>query len=147
MSPERITAFRGDHAWLSNFFRVDVALDGVTYRSVEHAFQAAKSLDPAERARVGAASSPAIARRVGKKVTLRPGWDALRLEVMLGLLRQKFGPGTSLAERLIATGDAHLEEGNRWGDRFWGTVDGAGENHLGRLLMQVRAELRERRSD
>lgn len=44
---------------------------------------------------------------------------------------------------LIATGDAILREGNHWGDRFWG-VDartGEGENHLGRLLMELRAEI------
>ncbi len=58
MSEERIASFRGEHGWLSNFFRVDVVLDGVTYRSVEHAFQAAKTLDAAERAKVAAAPSP-----------------------------------------------------------------------------------------
>lgn len=32
-------------------------------------------------------------------------------------------------------------EGNTWGDKFWGVCDGEGENHLGKLLMEVRAEL------
>jgi ribA/ribD-fused uncharacterized protein len=139
---EPIRSFRGEHTWLSNFFRVDVVLDGVTYRSVEHALQAAKTLDPDERGRVTAVVSPVIAKGIGKKVTLRPGWDALRLEVMRDLLRQKFDPGTPLAEKLLATGDAHLEEGNRWGDRFWGTVNGEGANHLGKLLMEVRKKLK-----
>jgi hypothetical protein len=64
VSEERIASFRGEHGWLSNFFRVDVVLDGVTYRSVEHAFQAAKTLDVAERAKVAAAPSPGEAGEV-----------------------------------------------------------------------------------
>jgi N-glycosidase YbiA len=61
--------------------------------------------------------------------------------VMRGLLRQKFSSG-ELYEKLLATGDALLVEGNSWGDRYWGQVQGTGENHLGKLLMQVRKELK-----
>jgi predicted NAD-dependent protein-ADP-ribosyltransferase YbiA (DUF1768 family) len=48
-----------------------------------------------------------------------------------------------LREMLLDTGDAILEEGNMWNDTFWG-IDlntGKGQNHLGRLLMERRAEL------
>jgi predicted NAD-dependent protein-ADP-ribosyltransferase YbiA (DUF1768 family) len=44
---------------------------------------------------------------------------------------------------LLNTGHRDLFEANTWGDRFWGTVDGEGSNHLGRLLMKIRKEIRE----
>ena len=50
----------------------------------------------------------------------------------------------SLKSKLLSTGDCLLEEGNWWGDKFWG-VDiktREGENHLGKIIMQVREELR-----
>lgn len=61
---------------------------------------------------------------------------------MLSLVRGKF-QWPNLQEKLLATGDAYLEEGNTWGDRIWGTVDGQGENRLGQILMQVREEARQ----
>jgi len=67
---------------------------------------------------------------------------------MLDMLRQKFTRQTELGQLLMATGDAELIEGNTWNDRFWGAVlkdeHWIGQNHLGRLLMQVRAELKEK---
>lgn len=54
----------------------------------------------------------------------------------------KFSQNENLKARLLETGDKHLEEGNTWGDKIWGTVNGEGENNLGKILMRVRAELR-----
>ncbi len=59
---------------------------------------------------------------------------------MLTLIRQKF-QRFDLQEKLLVTGNAYLEEGNTWGDRIWGTVNGEGENRLGKILMQVRQEI------
>lgn len=60
---------------------------------------------------------------------------------MLDLQRQKYTV-PYLREKLLATGDAELVEGNTWGDRFWGVCNGVGQNWLGRLLMQVRDEIK-----
>jgi predicted NAD-dependent protein-ADP-ribosyltransferase YbiA (DUF1768 family) len=60
---------------------------------------------------------------------------------MLHLLQQKFSDPV-LKEKLLATGGAVLVEGNTWGDTFWGVYKRNGMNHLGRLLMKVRAECR-----
>jgi len=59
------------------------------------------------------------------------------------LLRDKFTRHADLRILLLDTGDRELVEGNTWDDRFWGVCEGVGENHLGRLLMKIRAELRE----
>lgn len=147
-----ITSFDGDYRFLSNFMYVTVKLDGVDYPSVEHAFQAAKTPHPYER-RIFTSAAMADdrqngrnilhagkAKRAGKKVTLRADWDAVKLQVMEDLLRQKFAV-PKFATLLRATGDAPIVEGNYWGDTFWGVYKGTGENHLGRLLMQIRSEL------
>lgn len=109
--------------------------------SVEHAFQAMKCKLVEEFWWVATAARPADAKERGRRTTLRTDWVDVRLQVMLWLLRQKF-QDAELARKLLATGDVQLIEGNWWGDRFWGVSQGAGKNHLGRLLMQVREELR-----
>jgi hypothetical protein len=73
---------------------------------------------------------------------MREDWDLVKVKVMEAIVRAKF-EDPELATRLLATGDAELEEGNSWGDRFWGTVNGKGHNHLGKILMMVRAEIKE----
>lgn len=139
----RITSFDGEHAFLSNFHPSPVTFEGTIYPTVEHAFQAAKTDDPRERAAVLAQATPGGAKRLGRRLTLRPDWDEARVPVMHVLVYEKFANHPDLAERLLATGDAELVEGNGWGDVFWGVCRGVGANNLGRILMQVRAQLRE----
>lgn len=137
--PFSITRFHGPHRWLSNFYPCEVVLDHVTYPSVENAYQAAKTLDhfariPFERMTAGQS------KRAGRLLEKRPDWADVKLEVMLDLNRQKFQQ-EPFRMQLIETGSDHLEEGNHWGDTFWGTCRGKGENHLGKILMRIRYEL------
>lgn len=138
-----IDSFRGKYAFLSNFSKSPVYLHGGSLYcpTVEHAFQACKTTDMAQRRQIANAQTPGQAKRLGRQVALRVGWDSMRDDVMLELLRQKFAPDSTLADLLLATGDAVLIEGNTWGDRYWGVCNGKGENRLGELLMQVRDEL------
>lgn len=138
---EPIKAFEGPYRFLSNFYPSDVELDGDIYPTVEHAFQAAKTQNRAQRERVRLCSTPGLAKKAGRVVTLRPEWEEVKIAVMFFLLLRKFEPGSILAERLLATGDAYLEEGNWWGDRFWGVCDGEGSNWLGICLMGIRQSL------
>ena len=136
-----INAFSGKFAFLSNFYPSPITFEGAVYPTVEHAFQAAKALTPAERLPVLMADTPGKAKRLGRKLVLRPNWDQLRIGVMHELLCLKFCPGSLLSTQLLGTGDAELVEGNTWNDHFWGVCKDSGENHLGKLLMEVRAEL------
>lgn len=129
--------FSGGYRWLSNFYPVVVLLDGESYVTVEHAYQAAKSLDEDERTLIRRMSTPGGAKRVGKILTIRSDWQQLRLSIMNSLLLQKFSH-PRLKTSLRETAPHELVEGNTWGDTFWGVCDGAGENHLGRLLMEIR---------
>jgi ribA/ribD-fused uncharacterized protein len=141
VTPRAIDSFDGPWRFLSNFHPAVVHLDGVAFPTVEHAFQAAKTVDSVEREMVRSASTPGRAKRAGRKVTLRPGWDDIRVEVMAALVAEKFRH-PHLADALLATGEAVLVEGNHWGDTFWGVSGGQGTNHLGRILTEVRAGLR-----
>lgn len=138
---ESINGFFGEWRFLSNFWYVPGGVFG--YPTNEHFFQAMKNKDKAYRQRVKAMRHPAEAKKAGRLIELRDDWSAIQLQVMYTGVKDKFKPGTELAAKLLATGDAHLEETNNWKDRYWGVYQGEGQNHLGKILMRVRQELRE----
>ncbi len=140
---ENITSFHGAHRFLSNFWDAPVLMDGYLYPTVEHAYQAAKTLDQNERQQVRECAKPGQTKRMGKTLTIREDWEQVKYFVMKMLVFQKFMMHTQLAQKLLETGDALLIEGNTWGDSFWG-VDAkkGGQNHLGQILMDVRAQIR-----
>ena len=140
--PQRIESFRGQYNFLSNFYPCEVEYDGLTYPSVEHAYQSAKTLDMSQRRRIAAEPTPAAAKAAGESLRYRPDWERVKYQVMLDCVRYKFSHHPELARLLLNTGDAYLEEGNTWHDRIWGVYQGKGTNWLGEVLMQVRAELR-----
>jgi ribA/ribD-fused uncharacterized protein len=129
--------------FLSNFYPASVIYQGRKYRTSEHAFQAAKTLDKNQRKTIAAFEEPALAKRMGRVVELREDWEDVKLGVMKIILRDKFKRNADLRKQLLATGDSELIEGNVWGDTYWGVCQGKGENHLGKLLMEVRQELQE----
>jgi ribA/ribD-fused uncharacterized protein len=147
MSTE-ILGFFGPFRFLSNFWLCPVVYEGITYRSSEEAYQAAKTLDPEMRRKI--LDIPELderkmghrARQFGKQVTLRDDWEDVKFSVMLEILRDKFTRNGDHKESLLVTGDAYLEETNSWGDVYWGVCKGTGENNLGKILMQIRDELR-----
>lgn len=138
-APAAITDFAGDHFWLSNFFPSPVEMDGALYVTVENAFQAAKTLDRDARRAFETCGADESKMR-GMQVALRPDWEAVKSDIMLALLREKFAI-PALGRRLIATGTAEIVNRNVFGDTFWGVTRAGGRNELGRLLMQVRAEI------
>jgi ribA/ribD-fused uncharacterized protein len=141
-STSRIPEFQGEYRFLSNFFPAEVVYEGITYPTVEHAYQSAKTLDMNERKRIAALKTPAEAKTEGRKLKLRDDWETAKFVVMEDCVRYKFTHHDDLRAKLLATGDAVLEEGNTWGDRIWGVYQGQGDNRLGKILMKIRAELR-----
>jgi len=108
------------------------------YPSVEHAYQAAKTFDSDYRALIQRAPTAAKAKRIGQVVPVRDNWDLVKVAVMRNLVRQKF-QDEKLNEWLQNTSPAILEEGNYWGDTFWGVdLEGNGTNWLGKILMEIR---------
>ena len=79
---------------------------------------------------------------MGRRVRLRSDWEEVKDHFMYGIVMTKFACNPDLKAKLLDTGDEDLEEGNTWGDKYWGTVNGIGKNILGKLLMRIRSELR-----
>ena len=133
-----ISSFRDEYFFLSNFYPVEIKLDGIVYPNAETAFQAQKTLDVEERRKFSMLKNPVQAKRLGRKVKLRDDWKEVKLDIMTEIVSQKFLQHPHLIEMLLQTGDEELVEGNKWGDRFWGVCKGKGENHLGKILMKIR---------
>jgi ribA/ribD-fused uncharacterized protein len=119
---------------------------GISYPTVEHFYQAMKTPKDAldVRRSIAACRTAGQAKRLGRGVDLRPDWEFIKVDVMRGVLQQKFAPGTWWYGKLMKTGDEAIVEWNRWHDNFWGdcTCDKCktipGQNLLGRLLMEIR---------
>lgn len=126
----------------SNFSRHAVEIDGVDFPTSEHAFQAAKFTDAADREAVRSAATPFLAARLGRERhrSFRADWEQVRDDVMLRVLRVKFTRHPDLAEVLRSTAGAELVE-HTANDSYWADGgDGTGRNMLGKLLEQVRDE-------
>jgi len=138
---QTIKEFQHEYRFLSNFWPASVQLQGLWFPTVEHAYQAAKTFDLKEREAISYLSTPGEAKRAGRRLLVRPDWEEEKLLIMEDLVKQKF-QSPSLRAKLLETGDAKLEEGNYWRDRFWGVYNGQGANHLGKILMKIRDEIK-----
>lgn len=136
-----------EHCYLSNGF---IEPDG---SFVEREYQAAKALHESDAAKILACDHPfgkGGAKRLGREIEMRPDWDDVRYRVMARLVMRKFLDHPDLADKLLATGDSLLVEGNTWHDNIWGDCrcgrpecQATGLNWLGLILMAVREALRQ----
>lgn len=132
---------------LSNYFPRAITLDGLAYASSEHAFQAAKARDPAVRAWIMAAPTAILAAAAGDalgETDTVPDWAQAMVPLMRTILRAKFAQHADLGALLLGTGQARLVEvapQDNSVNRYWSEVNGAGQNILGKLLMEIRGEL------
>ena len=137
-----IKYFFREYRFLSNFYSGEFKIAGYIYPTVEHYFQSMKAFVIQEAEEIRNASTPGIAKKLGNQCSLRKDWEYVKLDVMKVGVIAKFVQNNDLKEKLINTGFFYLEEGNDWGDKFWGIVNGEGENNLGKILMQTREYLR-----
>ena len=137
----KIESFRGEYAFLSNFYPATVELEGICFPTIENAFQAAKVMGAARKKFLNV--TPGQAKALGRKVTRRTDWFSVNLFIMEDLVRQKFKNSPELKKLLLATGGAEIIEGNNWNDTFYGVCRGVGRNELGKIIMKVRGELSE----
>lgn len=136
---KEICGFVGKYRFLSNFSNDKVVFGGLVFKNAEAAFQAQKC---PSRTKEFVNLTANAAKRLGRRVALRIDWEDVKDGIMLAIVRDKFTRNKACHDRLLQTGDAYLEEANDWGDTYWGTVNGKGENKLGKILMQVREELK-----
>lgn len=138
---DKIDFFRGQYSFLSNFYEAPLEYDGRVYANSEGAFHSMKSLDPKVRDKFKPLN-PSEAKKLGRSVILRTDWDLVKDQYMKEIVLAKFEQNPDIAYKLIETGDTILIEGNWWGDRYWGVCNGTGKNKLGKILMEVRTELK-----
>lgn len=158
-----IYGFFGEYRYLSNFHLCRVIVDGKEFPSTEHAYMYAKLADKERDCsffkdegidnKIGPfkltnwyneviSMSCREVKTWGQMVDLRSDWEDIKLRVMENALYSKFTLNEDLKQKLKETGDLYLEESNWWRDRFWGVCEGKGENHLGKLLMKIRNDLK-----
>jgi len=132
MSTNYITRFDGEYRFLSNFYPytpkegledgrepLEIEFEGLVYPSTEHAYQAAKTLDPDDRMKIRDAAGAGLAKHIGRNVEMREDWEEVKFYHMWELLEKKFSE-PNLKQKLLDTGSAHLIEGNWWHDQVWG---------------------------
>ncbi|CAG8503561.1 364_t:CDS:2 [Cetraspora pellucida] len=117
-----------------------------TWHTSEHLFQAAKFMEyhPEIVEQIRKCRSPRDALNLARmnQHLVDPNWQEMNVEVMKWVVGKKFKQNRILAERLLSTGDKKLVEHTTI-DKFWGDGgDGNGLNWLGRILMEVRDELK-----
>lgn len=144
---DKISSFANEYAFLSNFYICPVTYKGRTFTSSEAAYHAEKCVKELDKdAFVGI--EPDASKKLGRKVAIRPDWEAVKEHIMYEIVTAKFEQNPDLAERLLATENAYLMEGNWWRDQFWGVYPESGNpgvdglNVLGQILMRVRATLK-----
>ncbi|MCD8083009.1 MAG: NADAR family protein [Clostridiales bacterium] len=135
-----INRFQDEYYFLSNFYPCEMEYNGIRYQNSEAAFQAQKCANRSDRMRFSNLNA-SEAKKLGRSVSLRPDWEEIKVGVMREVVRAKFRCNPDLKDKLIETSGEYLEEGNTWGDRIWGTVNGNGANLLGKILMDLREEL------
>lgn len=135
--------FAEEHAFLSNFYPVNITMDNMCFPSVEHAYQAAKTHSTGIRLKIQQTVSAGAAKRIGQNIPRRIDWREQRVEIMRALVAQKFSQ-RPLLNLLVATGRRVLTEGNYWHDNFWGACTCSRcepkvkLNQLGKMLMEIR---------
>lgn len=143
---ETVNGFRDEYSFLSNFSYLTnpMVVDGITYLTTEHYFQAMKTLNIDERNAIANHSLKGL-KSLGRAITLRDNWETIKTEVMMETLRYKFSDANPLLlKKLLNTGNTILIEYNDWNDTYWGVSSktGKGKNILGKLLMTLRDELK-----
>lgn len=135
----------GEYGCFSNFSRHSVKLDGKSWPTSEHYFQAQKFLDEGLKSKVRNAKTPSMAASIGRdrSLPLRKDWESIKLDVMRKVIRAKFTQHEDLKLTLLNTGNEELIE-HTVNDKFWADGgDGKGLNWLGKILMEIREEIRQ----
>lgn len=132
----------------SNLYRREIEFEGEVFATSEHAYQAGKARKPEVRKWLMAAPSPSLLAMAAHGLyywDVAPGWSTTKFDRMKNVVRAKFMQHEDLRELLLSTGNARLVESatvDNEVNRTWGEVNGVGRNMLGKLLMEVRDELR-----
>lgn len=136
--------FKGEFEYLSNFHPSKITRWGIEFPTVEHIFVAAKTTDMKLRREIAQISTPAKAKKFGRKLKLRPDWEEVKYQEMREAIRGKFADPRLMHQLQMIEGE--IVEHNTWHDNTWGActcqrcANRPKQNWLGRLIMEVRDE-------
>ena len=146
-------AFAGRFSSFSNLSPAPIEIDGVLYASTEHFYQYNKCLASGNHtaaAEVLLSKEPESAMTAGAAVKATKEWTQTEgKRIMKRAAKIKFTP-QHMQQKLRSTGDRHIAEATRntlWGVGVPFTSDCLnmdtykGENIMGQILMELRAEL------
>lgn len=131
--------------FFSNFSRYSIILDGREWPTTEHYFQAQKYINTPRYEDIANAPTPRIAADLGRvrSIPIRPDWEEIKNEIMKKCVLEKVNTYKEIKNALISTGDQEIIEDSPI-DYYWGCgKDGTGKNMLGKILMEIRKELKE----
>ena len=134
-----IKELRNEYYFLSNMYECPIVWKGVTFKSSETLFQMFKCKNIDDMSKFQKLNG-FQAKKLGRKIEMRPDWNEVRIKYMEFVLKLKFDQNLDLRERLMRTEGKIEENNNNWNDTFWGITNGKGENHLGKLLYKLREE-------
>lgn len=141
-----ILEFKNDYRFLSNFYGpLRLVYKDKVYPTSEHLYQALKTTNKKQQEQVRLCKTPGEAKRMGRKIDIRPDWEEIKVDIMYKILKLKL-KNKVLQKKLLDTGTRFICEGNTWKDTFWGYDFNLkeGRNELGKLLMKVRDKLRKK---
>jgi ribA/ribD-fused uncharacterized protein len=131
---------RGDYKEFSNFYPSEINIDGKTYPTVEHYFQACKAINEEDHEKVRLAKTPDETKELGNSIKIHSNWEEKKYDVMLKGIYEKFTQHIVLKVLLLTTGDLTIHEHTK-NDKVWGWFDGKGGDKLGKALMEVRERI------
>jgi len=138
-----IDEFKGQYSCFSNFYPRQVKYKDKIYKTKEHAYQCQKATNQEDFDSIFNSSTPFQAKQRGKQIQIKKYWNQFKVSIMKQIVLEFFKQHGDLKDILLSTNTFLLIEGNHWNDTFWGVCNGVGENHLGKILMEVREILRQ----
>ena len=133
----------GKYRSFSNWYNRSFIYKGITWATSEHALMSEKNpKDKKYQKKLIKSTDPGEAKRLGRKVKLRPDWDKVKLNIMIDILYAKFSQNPDLAKLLLDTGNRPIHENCR--DKWWGGGPNfpGGRDFLGIALKAVRKKLK-----
>ena len=142
-----ISEFQGTYCWLNNFWYSNMIIDGIQFISNEQWYVYNKTKEPKMREKILNLKKSGDIKRFGRKIKVRDDWEEIKIDIMYKGVEEKFKQNKILQKKLLSTWGMILQEGNTWGDEFWGInlKNGSGKNILGRIIMKVRLDLMEKK--
>lgn len=142
----RVFFYEQDFYVLSNFSSFRVKWRDIDFDTSEHAYHCEKFfltvIGIAHEIQGARSAHEAFKIAETNRAYRRDDWDDVKVDIMREILRAKADQHEYVRRKLLATGYRTLIE-NSWRDDYWGWGPNKdGQNMLGKLWMEIRAELR-----